>query len=175
MNREDVLRKASTLKLIAFDVDGVLTNGSLILGEQGDEYKIFNAHDGLGLVMLRKAGVDIAVISARSSPIVEERMSALGIHYVYQGQSNKLVTLTELMEKLEIEKNEVAFVGDDLVDLKAMSLAGLAVTVPAAPDLVKERADWVTSKEGGKGAVREVCELVLEAQGKLESAYQVYI
>ncbi|NKB36258.1 MAG: HAD-IIIA family hydrolase [Gammaproteobacteria bacterium] len=174
MSRKELLLKASTLKLITFDVDGVLTDGSLILGEKGDEYKIFNAHDGLGLVMLRKAGLNIAVISARSSPIVEERMSALGIHYVYQGQSNKLETLIELVEKLEIEKNEVAFVGDDLVDLKAMSMAGLAVTVPAAPNLVKEKADWVTDKQGGKGAVREVCELVLEAQGKLESAYQAY-
>jgi 3-deoxy-D-manno-octulosonate 8-phosphate phosphatase (KDO 8-P phosphatase) len=175
MNRKELLHSASTLKLITFDVDGVLTNGSLILGEKGDEYKVFNAHDGLGLVMLRKAGLNIAVISARSSSIVEERMAALGIHYVYQGQSNKLDTLIELMKKLEIEKSQVAFVGDDLVDLKAMSMAGLAITVPAAPNLVKQKADWVTSKEGGKGAVREVCELVLEAQNKLESAYQDYI
>ena len=175
MSMETVLAKAASLKLLVLDVDGVLTNGSLILGEKGDEYKIFNAHDGLGLVMLREAGLGVAVISARSSPIVEERMSALGIDYIYQGQSDKQTTLSELMGKLELSREEVAFVGDDLVDLRAMALAGLAITVPAAPDLVKDRADWVTGKGGGQGAVREVCELILRSQNLLESAYQAYL
>ena len=175
MSLETILARAAPLKLLVLDVDGVLTNGSLILGEKGDEYKIFNAHDGLGLVMLREAGLGVAVISARSSPIVEERMSALGIDYIYQGQSDKHSTLKTLMDKLQLSHNEVAFVGDDLVDLRAMALVGLAITVPAAPELVKEKADWVTSKGGGQGAVREVCELVLRAQGLLESAYQRYL
>ena len=175
MNMQAILAKAKALKLLVLDVDGVLTDGSLILGEKGDEYKIFNAHDGLGLVMLRNAGMGVAVISARSSPIVEERMSALGIDYIYQGQSDKQTRLQTLMDELKLNGNEVAFVGDDLVDLRAMSLVGLAITVPAAPELVKQRADWVTSKGGGRGAVREVCELILRSQDLLESAFQPYL
>ncbi|MFT5131710.1 MAG: 3-deoxy-D-manno-octulosonate 8-phosphate phosphatase (KDO 8-P phosphatase) [Gammaproteobacteria bacterium] len=170
-----VLKRASTIELVVFDVDGVLTNGSLILGDKGDEYKVFHVHDGLGLVMLRKAGLKIAVISARSSPIVEERMAALGIDYVYQGQSNKQLAITELMQKLNVKKDQTAFVGDDLIDLPAMSLAGLAIAVADAQPLVLEKADWVTSKVGGHGAVREVCEMILKAQGKLEATYQQYI
>lgn len=170
-----LLDKARSIQLIAFDVDGVLTDGSLILGDKGDEYKIFHAHDGLGLVMLRKAGLEIAVISARSTPVVEERMAALGIDYVYQGQSDKQTALKNLMQKLNVNKEETAFVGDDLVDLPAMSLTGLAIAVANAQPLVREKADWVTSNGGGHGAVREICEMILQAQGKLESVYQQYI
>ena len=159
-----LLDKARSIQLIAFDVDGVLTDGSLILGDKGDEYKIFHAHDGLGLVMLRNAGLEIAVISARSSPIVEERMAALGIDYVYQGQSDKQTALKNLMQKLNVNKEETAFVGDDLVDLPAMSLTGLAIAVANAQPLVREKADWVTSNGGGHGAVREICEMILQAQ-----------
>lgn len=167
-----LLDKASAIKLVVFDVDGVLTNGSLILGENGDEYKVFHAHDGLGLVMLREAGLSVAVISARSSPIVAERMAALGIEYVYQGQSDKQTAISELMNTLNVSKNETAFVGDDLIDLPAMSRAGLAIAVANAQPLVLEKADWVTGKSGGKGAVREVCEMILKAQGLLDTAYQ---
>ena len=170
-----LLDKARSIQLIAFDVDGVLTDGSLILGDKGDEYKIFHAHDGLGLVMLRNAGLEIAVISARSTPVVEERMAALGIDYVYQGQSDKQTALKNLMQKLNVNKEETAFVGDDLVDLPAMSLTGLAIAVANAQPLVREKADWVTSNGGGHGAVREICEMILQAQGKLESVYQQYI
>lgn len=174
MNMQAVLDKASAIKLVVFDVDGVLTNGSLILGENGDEYKIFHAHDGLGLVMLREAGLSIAVISARSSPIVAERMAALGIEYVYQGQSDKQTAISKLMDTLAVSKNETAFVGDDLIDLAAMSRAGLAIAVANAQPLVLERADWITGKSGGRGAVREVCEMILEAKGLLEAAHQRY-
>lgn len=172
MNMQVLLDKASAIKLVVFDVDGVLTNGSLILGENGDEYKVFHAHDGLGLVMLREAGLSVAVISARSSPIVAERMAALGIEYVYQGQSDKQTAISELMNTLNVSKNETAFVGDDLIDLPAMSRAGLAIAVANAQPLVLEKADWVTGKSGGKGAVREVCEMILKAQGLLDTAYQ---
>ena len=172
---QTVLDKASCIRLVVFDVDGVLTNGSLILGDKGDEYKVFHVHDGLGLVMLREAGLNIAVISARSTPIVAERMAALGIDYVYQGQSDKHTAITELMQKLDVNKDEIAFVGDDLIDLPAMSRTGLAIAVANAQPLVLERADWVTSKNGGQGAVREVCELILKAQGKLDAAYHRHV
>jgi len=163
------------LRLIAFDVDGVLTDGSLVLGEKGEEYKIFHAHDGLGLVMLRKAGLHIAIISSRSSKIVAERMASLGIDLVYQGQKEKRGALLEIMQKLEVSKDETAYVGDDLIDLPAMSAVGLAIAVADAQAPVLARADWITSKAGGRGAVREVCEMLLEAQGKREAAYQHYL
>ena len=163
------------LRLIAFDVDGVLTDGSLVLGEKGEEYKIFHAHDGLGLVMLRKAGLHIAIISSRSSKIVAERMASLGIDLVYQGQKEKRGAILEIMQKLEVSKDETAYVGDDLIDLPAMSAVGLAIAVADAQAAVLARADWITSKAGGRGAVREVCEMLLEAQGKREAAYQHYL
>ncbi len=175
MNMQNVLDKARAIRLVVFDVDGVLTNGNLILGENGDEYKVFHVHDGLGLVMLREAGLKIAVISARSTPVVATRMAALGIDYVYQGQSNKQTALTELMRKLEVSSDETAFVGDDLVDLAAMSQSGLSIAVANALPLVQERADWITAKNGGQGAAREVCEMILKAQGKLAAAYQRYV
>lgn len=170
-----VINRAKAVRLVVFDVDGVLTNGSLILGDKGDEYKIFHVHDGLGLVMLREAGLKIAVISARSTPIVAERMAALGIDYVYQGQSDKQTVITELMQKIGVSREETAFVGDDLIDLPAMNQAGLAIAVANAQPLVLQRADWVTEKAGGLGAVREVCEMILKAQGLLETAYQRYL
>jgi 3-deoxy-D-manno-octulosonate 8-phosphate phosphatase (KDO 8-P phosphatase) len=167
--------KAKKIRLVVFDVDGVLTNGSLILGEKGEEYKVFHVHDGLGLVMLRESGLKIAVISARSTPIVAERMAALGIDYVYQGQSDKQSAIIELMKKMGVNKEETAFAGDDLIDLPAMQQAGLAIAVANAQPLVLEHADWVTLKAGGQGAVREICEMILAAQGLLESAHQRYL
>ena len=107
------------LRLIAFDVDGVLTDGRLVLGEKSEEYKIFHAHDGLGLVMLRKAGLHIAIISSRSSKIVAERMASLGINLVYQGRKEKRGAIIEIMQKLEVSKDETAYVGDDLIDIAA--------------------------------------------------------
>ncbi len=167
--------KAQKIRLIVFDVDGVFTNGSLILGEKGDEYKVFHVHDGLGLVMLQEAGLKVAVISARSTPIVAERMADLGIDYVYQGQNDKQTVIIELMQKLKVSEEETAYVGDDLVDLPAMRQTGLAIAVANAQPLVLERADWVTSKDGGNGAVREVCEMILKAQDLLDTAVQRYL
>jgi 3-deoxy-D-manno-octulosonate 8-phosphate phosphatase (KDO 8-P phosphatase) len=172
---EILTNKAKKIRLVVFDVDGVLTNGSLILGEKGEEYKVFHVHDGLGLVMLRESGLKIAVISARSTPIVAERMAALGIDYVYQGQSDKQSAIIELMKKMDVSKEETAFAGDDLIDLPAMRQTGLAIAVANAQPLVLEHADWVTLKAGGQGAVREICEMILSAQGLLESAHQRYL
>ncbi len=167
--------KAQKIRLIVFDVDGVFTNGSLILGEKGDEYKVFHVHDGLGLVMLQEAGLKVAVISARSTPIVAERMAGLGNDYVYQGQNDRQTVIIELMQKLKVSEEETAYVGDDLVDLPAMRQTGLAIAVANAQPLVLERADWVTSKDGGNGAVREVCEMILKAQDLLDTAVQRYL
>ena len=171
---DEFINKASKIRLVVFDVDGVLTNGSLVFGENGNEYKIFHVHDGLGLVMLKDAGFHVAVISARTSTIVTERMAALGIDLIYQGQKNKRLTLNSLMQELNITKAGTAYIGDDLVDLPAMSQAGLAIAVANAHPRVIADADWVTTKAGGEGAVREICELLLEAQGLLEACYESY-
>ncbi len=170
-----VKKKAAKIRLVVFDVDGVLTDGRLILGDDGSEFKAFHVHDGLGLVMLRESGFHVAVISARSSNIVAERMAALGIECVYQGENNKQEALNTLMKKFNISKHQTAFVGDDLIDLPAMSLAGLAIAVANAQPRVLAHADWVTSKPGGQGAAREVCELLLDAQGLLETSYLRYL
>lgn len=172
---EELSGKAALIKLAVFDVDGVLTDGKLILGEDGKEQKVFHVHDGLGLVLLRQADINVAVISARSTSIVAERMAALGIEYVYQGQNDKRVALEELMHKLGVTDEEVLFVGDDLIDLPVMTRAGLAIAVANAQPLVRDNADWVTSQRGGEGAVREVCDLLLKAQGKLEQIQAKYL
>jgi len=170
-----ILEQAAQINLVVFDVDGVMTNGEILLGSQGDEYKVFHVHDGLGMVMLRNAGFHVGVISARSSDIVAKRMADLEIEHVYQDQDNKREALNSLITKLNVPQEKTAFVGDDLVDLPAMRYAGLAIAVANAHPQVKQLADWVTSKTGGQGAVREICEMLLEARGELESTYKHYL
>jgi len=170
-----ILDKAKQIELVIFDVDGVLTNGGLILGESGDEYKVFHSRDGLGLVMLRESGCHIAVISGRSSSIVSERMAALGIEYVYQGQNDKGKALKDLLDKLGIEAKATAYVGNDLIDLPAMRRVGLAIAVADAHTLVIENAHWVSKEKGGRGAAREVCELIMYARGSLDSQMQHFL
>ncbi|HKK16942.1 MAG TPA: 3-deoxy-manno-octulosonate-8-phosphatase KdsC [Gammaproteobacteria bacterium] len=171
----DVRDRAGKTRLVIFDVDGVLTDGGLILGESGNEYKIFNVRDGQGLVMLRDSGCKIAVITARSSKIVADRMRSLGIEYVFQGQNNKAAAISELMTNLQVGPEETAYVGDDFIDLPAMRKAGLAIAVADAHPLVQQHAHWTTTARGGRGAAREVCELILEAQGKLDTIIQGYL
>ena len=172
MNREDSLKKAALVRLAVFDVDGVMTNGDLIFDENGNEYKVFNVQDGLGLVMLREAGIKVAVISARFSSIVTNRMAELGVEHILQGKRNKQDALSSLTTHLGLENAQTSYTGDDIIDLPAMSDAGLGIAVADAHPRVKELADWVTENPGGRGAVREICELLLESQGKLEKIYQ---
>src|SRR3990172_8018881 len=169
-----IRRKAGQVRLAVFDVDGVMTDGTILLGDNGAEFKTFNVHDGLGLVMLQQAEIDVAIISSRNSRAVEKRMLDLGIKHVLQGITDKAQALTELMQKLGIEDKATAYVGDDLVDLPAMSRAGLAIAVASARPEVLARADWITTAPGGHGGVREVCEMLLEAQGKLAGRVKKY-
>ena len=170
-----LLEKAANIKLAVFDVDGVLTNGQLILGENGNEYKAFHVRDGHGLVMLLESGCHIAVITARSSKIVAERMASLGIKYVYQGEKDKGARLMTLIDELDIQTDHVAYTGDDVIDLPAMTKVGLPIAVADARPEVKEHADWVTEERGGQGAVREVCELIMKAQGKFDAKIKTYL
>ncbi|WP_456415642.1 3-deoxy-manno-octulosonate-8-phosphatase KdsC [Thiolapillus sp.] len=172
---QDILEKAAQIKLVIFDVDGVLTDGSLYLGDDGQEYKAFNSLDGHGMVMLQQTGVQIGIITGRTSKVVEIRMHSLGISHLYQGQRDKHPAYCELKHQLGLEDNQIAYVGDDVVDLPVMSRVGLAIAVQDAHAFAKQHAHWITSAPGGKGAAREVCELIMEAQGKLHSHLESYL
>jgi len=166
------MKKAALIRLTVFDVDGVMTNGDLIFDVDGKEYKAFNVQDGFGLVMLREAGIKVAVISARSSTVVSRRMTELGVEHILQDRRNKQQALSGLIDDLGMEQQHAAFAGDDIIDLPAMAAAGLSIAVADAHPRVREQADWTSSRPGGRGAVREISELILESQGMLETTYQ---
>ena len=165
MEQEQLRDRAARIRLVVFDVDGVLTDGSLYLGDDGQEYKAFNSKDGLGMKLLQSTGVEIGIITARTSRVVALRMESLGIRHLYQGRQDKLPAFEELLEKLDLTPEQAAYVGDDLLDLPIMSRVGLAVTVADAHREVAARAHWQTTTRGGRGAAREVCELLMQAQG----------
>ncbi|HJU26650.1 MAG TPA: HAD hydrolase family protein [Rhodanobacteraceae bacterium] len=165
---KDILARAAKIRLVAFDVDGTLTDGRLLYGEDGHELKAFHVQDGHGLKRLMTHGVDVALVSARISHVVALRAEEVGIDHVYQGQFDKRACLEDLLHGAELSSEQAAFVGDDLTDLAPMRAAGFAVAVANAHPWVIERAHWRTKLEGGRGAVREVCDLILLARGKVE-------
>jgi len=171
----EIRERAARVRLVVFDVDGVLTDGSLFIDADGREIKAFHSRDGHGMKMLQQSGVDIAIITGRTSDVVEHRMKSLGVKYVYQGQEEKLPAFLELMAKLNLEPEQAAYVGDDVVDLPVMCRVGLAVAVQDAHALVCQHAHWQTSEPGGRGAARAVCELIMAAQGSLDASLQSYI
>jgi 3-deoxy-D-manno-octulosonate 8-phosphate phosphatase (KDO 8-P phosphatase) len=164
----EVLQRASRIKLVVFDVDGTLTDGRLLYGEDGHELKAFNVQDGHGLKRLMAHGVDVAFVSARISHVVALRAEELDIDHVYQGQFDKRACLNDLLHGAHLPPEHAAFVGDDLTDLAPMRVAGFAVAVANAHPWVIERAHWCTTLKGGRGAARELCDLILLAQGKVE-------
>ncbi|MBX9705515.1 MAG: 3-deoxy-manno-octulosonate-8-phosphatase KdsC [Gammaproteobacteria bacterium] len=171
----DILKKAKKIKLLISDVDGVLTNGQLIFDSQGKELKAFHARDGLGINMLKRAGIEFAIITKRISEAVTYRAKNLKLTHVYQGQENKTVAYNELLGLLNVTDDEVAYIGDDLTDLVLVKRAGLGATVADAPPIMHKHADWISSLPGGHGAVRELCDLILLAQDKLDSVQQSYL
>ncbi len=164
---DDVLRRAGAVRLAIFDVDGVMTDGTLYIGPEGEAFKAFNILDGHGVKMLQAAGVATAIISGRSSPAVLRRAAELAIAHVVQGASDKVAAFDRLRATLGLEAAQCAFVGDDLPDLPVMERCGFAVAVANAVDDVKSAAHYTTRAAGGRGAVREFCELVLRARGQL--------
>lgn len=165
----DAIRsRAARIRLACFDVDGVMTDGGLFYSDSGHEAKQFHAHDGLGLKLLIDSGVVVAVITARDTPAVSNRMRDLGIERVFLGERNKRARVQRLMDELGIGRDEVAFCGDDLPDLSAMEHVGFAITVPNAHALIKPLAHWQTTRAGGHGAVREVCDLIISARGGMD-------
>jgi 3-deoxy-D-manno-octulosonate 8-phosphate phosphatase (KDO 8-P phosphatase) len=171
----EVLAKAAKVKLVIFDVDGVMTDGSLFLGDDGLEYKAFNSLDGLGLKMLQRSGVEIGIITGRQSKVVKYRMDSLGIKHVYQGQTEKFPAYEKLIKELGLSMEETAYVGDDVVDLPIMQKAGLSITVQDGHPYILQYSHWQTPSVGGRGAAREVCELIMKAQNTLNTQFEAYL
>lgn len=172
---QDAIERARAIKLIIFDVDGVMTDGTLYLADDGQEYKGFNSLDGHGLKMLKSAGVEVGIITGRNSQVVVHRARNLGITHLHQGAHDKLMVYRQLLGDLGLSPEQTAFMGDDVVDLPVMRRAGLAIAVPAAPDLVKAHSHYVTRREGGRGAVREACEFIMRAQGSFDAQMALYL
>jgi 3-deoxy-D-manno-octulosonate 8-phosphate phosphatase (KDO 8-P phosphatase) len=164
-----------SIRLIAFDVDGILTDGGLYLSDSGEEFKRFNSLDGHGLKMLKASGVELAIITGRTSRCVELRAKNLGINHLYQGVENKLEVMQALLAKLQLTPEASAYMGDDVVDLPVMRRVGLAISVPNAPQVLRDHAHYVSQREGGHGAVREACELIMSAQGTLDTQLAPYL
>ncbi|UCV22185.1 KdsC family phosphatase [Ferribacterium limneticum] len=171
----DINARAANIKLVAFDIDGVMTDGGLHYTDDGHELKTFNVQDGLGVVLLRRAGIKVAIITGRTSNVVNCRAKDLGVEHVFHGVGDKGAVSGQLLEQLGLQWSELAFMGDDLIDLPAMTRCGLAIAPANARPVVKERAHMVTDASGGKGAVREAIEFILAAQGKLEAAFAPYL
>ncbi|MES2265013.1 MAG: HAD hydrolase family protein [Pseudomonadota bacterium] len=173
-NLENVAR-AAKIKLMIFDVDGVLTDGSLHYGPDGESVKNFNVQDGLGIKLLQEAGILTAIISARRSPIVAARAKDLGIEFVHQGGHDKLTPFQDLLVKTGLAAEQVGFIGDDVVDLPILTRVGFAVAVPNARTDVQRRVHHITEAFGGRGAVREVCEFVLRATGNYDKVMAQFL
>jgi len=166
--------KARAVKLLILDADGVLTDGRIVYTDRGEEVKAFNVKDGHGLKLLMRAGIRVAIITGRNSPAVEHRARDLGIDRVFQKALNKIETYEELRATEKLRDEEICMVGDDLPDLPVLRRCGFAVAVADSVEDVKRAADYVTSKEAGKGAVREVCDIILKAQGLWETVTARY-
>lgn len=167
----DTRDRARAIRLMVFDVDGILTDGSLWYGEHGESVKPFNALDGHGLRLLREQGIRVAWVSGRKSAITARRAAELGISPVLQGIHDKLTTIEDLAREAGLALNAVGYMGDDIIDLPVLQRVGFAVSVPNAPFYVSQAAHWITSLSGGRGAVRECCDLILATQGRLGACF----
>src|SRR5688572_10094528 len=171
----DALERARRIRLMIFDVDGVLTDGVLWYGAGGEEWKAFHAFDGHGIKMLAASGVACAILSGRRSSAVAARAAELGIQDVLQGIDEKLGAFQEMLRMKNLKAEEAGYMGDELVDLPVLTRCGLACAPHEAPEAVRSRAHYVAAAHAGRGAAREVCELVMRAQGTLERALQGYL
>lgn len=175
LTEAELLDRARRVRLLALDVDGVLTDGLIHYTSSGEEMKSFSILDGLGIKLLRRAGIEVAVITARRSAMVERRVAELGIAHCLQGREDKLEALQELLAQLRLDAAEVAYMGDDLPDLRALLSVGLGLTVANASSEVARRAPWQSRARGGEGAVREACEMLLRARGDWDAQLAAYL
>ena len=166
--------RARKIVLMAVDVDGVLTDGTLFVGAGGEEFKAFNSLDGHGMKMLAENGLTLAIITGRNSASVAARARELGITHLFQGVHDKLQVCETLLVKTGLQQDQFGYMGDDLPDLALLSQCGFAATVPQAPEAVKHAAHFISQRNAGHGAAREVCDFILCAQGKLDSTIKAY-
>lgn len=169
-----VMESAKKIKLLLLDVDGVLTDGHLYYGNSGEEMKAFNIQDGLGIKLLQQGNVQVGIITGRVSALLQRRADELGISPVVQGREDKLTALNELLQTMDISLDEIAFMGDDLPDLAVIRRVGLGITPANGSATLAQQAHWQTTRRGGDGAVREVAEMILGAQGSLDSILAAY-
>jgi 3-deoxy-D-manno-octulosonate 8-phosphate phosphatase (KDO 8-P phosphatase) len=174
LQEREIRERARGVRMIVFDVDGVLTDGSLFYGDDGQEYKAFNSRDGHGIKMLRASGVEPAIITGRSSQVVLFRARNLGIVHLFQGADDKLAAFEKLLASVNLTAAQIAYMGDDLVDLPVLRRCGLAISVPDAPDEVKARSHYITRAGAGRGAAREACELIMRAQDTWAAQLALY-
>jgi 3-deoxy-D-manno-octulosonate 8-phosphate phosphatase (KDO 8-P phosphatase) len=165
----EIIEKAKKIKLLVCDVDGVFSDGRIYLGNNGEELKAFHTKDGLGIKSLGNSGVDVAIITGRNSAIVKNRMTALNVKHIIQGQEDKLPALTDLLVELNLEFSQVAYIGDDVPDIACIEAVTLGIAVQDAHPLTLNTADYTTFTRGGFGAVREVCDLIMQSQNTLNS------
>lgn len=170
----NVLKAAQKIKLLLLDVDGVLTDGRLYYGNSGEEMKAFDIQDGLGIKLLQRGGIKVGIITGRTSSLLKRRAQELDIQPLIQGREDKLTALNELLENMDINLEQIAFVGDDLPDLAVLRRVGLGITPANGNHILASQALWQTKKSGGNGAVREVAELILTVQNKLETLLATY-
>jgi 3-deoxy-D-manno-octulosonate 8-phosphate phosphatase (KDO 8-P phosphatase) len=169
-----LIQKAKKIKLLILDVDGVLTDGRIIMNDSGDEIKHFNVRDGHGIKMIMRYGIGVVFLTGRTSKVVNHRAKDLGITEVYQGTFDKAEVCDKILQKKSLQFEEIAYMGDDIVDIPVLRRAGFSVAVSDASKYVKNFVDYITTKEGGKGAVREICEIILQAQGYWEEVAKRY-
>jgi len=165
-----VMARAAAIRLLILDVDGVMSDGLIYMGNNGEELKAFNVRDGYGLRCILTSGIEVAIITGRKAKLLEDRCHTLGISRLFQGQSDKLIAYHQLLSELNLTADQVAYVGDDLIDWPVMEQVGLSVAVADAHPLLLPKADYITRIHGGRGAVREVCDLILMSQGLLDEA-----
>jgi len=165
-----VMTRAAAIRLLILDVDGVMSDGLIYMGNNGEELKAFNVRDGYGLRCILTSGIEVAIITGRKAKLLEDRCHTLGISHLFQGQSDKLIAYRQLLSELNLTADQVAYIGDDLIDWPVMEQVGLSVAVADAHPLLLPKANYVTRINGGRGAVREVCDLILMSQGLLDEA-----
>ncbi|MBS1156944.1 MAG: family hydrolase [Proteobacteria bacterium] len=167
--------KAQAVRLMIFDVDGVMTDGGLHYSDSGEEIKVFNSRDGHGIKVLKASGVKLAIITGRTSNALARRAAQFNVDYLYQGVEDKLAVFKGILADAGLTPEDCGYMGDDVVDLPVMRRVAFAVAVPDAPELVRQHAHYVTGLPGGRGAVREVCDLIMQAQGTLDASLAPYL
>ena len=170
----EIKDRIKKIKFVIMDIDGILTDGRIIYDNKGNELKFFDVQDGFGIVLLKRIGVESAIMTAKKSKVVSRRAKDFGVKYLYQDCFDKLKAFQEILGKINLSPEEICFIGDDLIDIPVLKRVGFAVSVPNAVDEAKEAAHYITKREGGRGAVREICDLIIKTQDRWQNIISRY-